>query len=822
MPSGPWHFEGRTAANTFNVDRVPQSYFEPPIDHLVGKLIKKGIIPLWNPYQACGQPLAAQYSTRVFFPFQLIQDALNVQFTDFFFLMRLWIIGFFFYLFLRSLNLSSTGAFAGGVFAMFSGSLPWFLTLQEESNVAMMTPITLYLTSLLLTQYSYLRFLLLAIAVDCLLLSGNPEVIVYAGLFVVSFAAFRIIRDLDHSKQKFAHFFGAGLFGILLASPLLLPFLEFSHLGFHIHRIKDAMGVIGAPRDLPGIWDRITTILNPLSYVVPMNDYSDYARNGAWDMTGGFLGPSCFLLAVGSIFTNSRCRHWARFMLGFGVAILLKNLGIIPFLWLGRLPLLNLSWSHRWAGPIWGLAFAAAAGIGFDGLLGSLAEYPKGRWTALLTTKHLFIGAWVICAYHFYTIWPAASPSDQGWVLTGLMALAWGSLISRPSKRTWAWLLQLVVIELWVWQPRGYIIEESHLLCVAAVSITSVILFLEYILALIPSPSEWLVILPSALLFGSCLIVDAQSPQGLPSRQDPFHPAPYMDFLRSHTGYQRIVGSSSILIANYASAFQFFDLQHCSSIVVDEYNSFIKKALEIPKGEPMTFRGGSPRTDPNIFDLFRKHSQLYSMLGVKYLIGPRQGDTPQSVPKASGTCPSDHDIALYLPEGEYKSVYNGEVRIFENLRVFPRVFFPEHIVRADSKKTWELLRDGSLDLRHVAIVDEDFPRGHRDDMFHFTKAAGTIEDYEPNHVEISVTTDGESLAVLSDTLFPGWKATVDGKRTRIFRINGFLRGVILAQGSHRINFKYAPESFYTGLCLAGLASLLLLYLFFKRHFSIGL
>ncbi|MEE9543736.1 MAG: hypothetical protein V3V95_08135, partial [Thermodesulfobacteriota bacterium] len=53
----------RAPANSFNVDIATPAYFESPINKLVGDQVKDGTFPLWNPYQAAGTPLLAQYST---------------------------------------------------------------------------------------------------------------------------------------------------------------------------------------------------------------------------------------------------------------------------------------------------------------------------------------------------------------------------------------------------------------------------------------------------------------------------------------------------------------------------------------------------------------------------------------------------------------------------------------------------------------------------------------------------------------------------------------------------------------------------------------
>jgi uncharacterized membrane protein YfhO len=59
---------------------------------------------------------------------------------------------------------------------------------------------------------------------------------------------------------------------------------------------------------------------------------------------------------------------------------------------------------------------------------------------------------------------------------------------------------------------------------------------------------------------------------------------------------------------------------------------------------------------------------------------------------------------------------------------------------------------------------------------------------------------------LTDTWFPGWRATVDGKSARIERAYGFVRAVLVEPGNHVIEMRYRPLSVYLGAALSLLAA----------------
>jgi uncharacterized membrane protein YfhO len=67
-----------------------------------------------------------------------------------------------------------------------------------------------------------------------------------------------------------------------------------------------------------------------------------------------------------------------------------------------------------------------------------------------------------------------------------------------------------------------------------------------------------------------------------------------------------------------------------------------------------------------------------------------------------------------------------------------------------------------------------------------------------NRLVLQATAEEDSLLVLSDTYYPGWKAFVDGKKTKIYRANYTFRAIPLSAGLHRIEFVYDPLSFKLG------------------------
>lgn len=59
----------------------------------------------------------------------------------------------------------------------------------------------------------------------------------------------------------------------------------------------------------------------------------------------------------------------------------------------------------------------------------------------------------------------------------------------------------------------------------------------------------------------------------------------------------------------------------------------------------------------------------------------------------------------------------------------------------------------------------------------------------------------KGLVVLSETDYPGWQATVDGRPSMIYESYGVLRSVVVEAGTHRVEFRYHPLSVYWGAAL---------------------
>jgi len=71
--------------------------------------------------------------------------------------------------------------------------------------------------------------------------------------------------------------------------------------------------------------------------------------------------------------------------------------------------------------------------------------------------------------------------------------------------------------------------------------------------------------------------------------------------------------------------------------------------------------------------------------------------------------------------------------------------------------------------------------------------------------------------VLSEAYYPGWTATVDGKKTDVLPANHLIQTIRLPAGKHVVHFQYRSRFLGLGFVVAALAALVPVGLLVRRH-----
>ena len=110
------------------------------------------------------------------------------------------------------------------------------------------------------------------------------------------------------------------------------------------------------------------------------------------------------------------------------------------------------------------------------------------------------------------------------------------------------------------------------------------------------------------------------------------------------------------------------------------------------------------------------------------------------------------------------------------------------------------------------IIDERFKADVKEPVY---DSLGQIKlaTYHPDRLEYTASASSPQFAVFSEIWYNGnkdWKAYIDGKETKMVRVNYLLRGLNIPEGKHEIKFEFKPDCYYKGNMVGYAASFLLL------------
>jgi hypothetical protein len=161
-------------------------------------------------------------------------------------------------------------------------------------------------------------------------------------------------------------------------------------------------------------------------------------------------------------------------------------------------------------------------------------------------------------------------------------------------------------------------------------------------------------------------------------------------------------------------------------------------------------------------------------------------------------------------EGNYRQVHSGDVKVYENLAVLPRTFIVHQTQFASTAtQAITLLQNSQFNPSQnlIRVSQHDQPLGSRTLGQPSLQDTATIVSYAPERVEIITNLNSPGWLVLSDTYYPGWQATVDGRLIEIVQANISFRAVEVPQGVHTVIFEFKPRSFQWGAVISGIALL---------------
>jgi ABC-type multidrug transport system fused ATPase/permease subunit len=118
----------------------------------------------------------------------------------------------------------------------------------------------------------------------------------------------------------------------------------------------------------------------------------------------------------------------------------------------------------------------------------------------------------------------------------------------------------------------------------------------------------------------------------------------------------------------------------------------------------------------------------------------------------------------------------------------------------------------SFNPAETAIVDNKFKKEVT--IFSPSDSLSTIKltHFDNDTLHYKTSTTSSKLAVFSEIYYKDWNAYIDGKPVPIFKTNYVLRGLMIPEGQHEVEFRFEPAVFKIGKNVSNIASWLVLLL----------
>jgi len=152
-------------------------------------------------------------------------------------------------------------------------------------------------------------------------------------------------------------------------------------------------------------------------------------------------------------------------------------------------------------------------------------------------------------------------------------------------------------------------------------------------------------------------------------------------------------------------------------------------------------------------------------------------------------------------EGANPVFSDGTWRVYENAEYGPRAWVVHHIeVNSSRERPPKRIDDPNFDAGRVAILERAPEESIDMDAVDHMSSVQTIRN-EAGSMDFQVRTTGRGLLVASEVYYPGWQAWVNGQPVPIYRVDGFLRGVSVPDGTSVVRFEYHPLSVRIGFAM---------------------
>jgi hypothetical protein len=207
--------------------------------------------------------------------------------------------------------------------------------------------------------------------------------------------------------------------------------------------------------------------------------------------------------------------------------------------------------------------------------------------------------------------------------------------------------------------------------------------------------------------------------------------------------------------------------------------------------------------------LFAPESHVLDLLNTTRVVTfANLATTPTLAATRSESARDALDAARWQTEEEFEGVL-----ILRNARALPRAWLVGEAEAVDGEEALQRIRGESnktFDPRRTALLEvktEELPKLEGGELP--PEATARLVSYEPSRLVIETNAPRATVLVVSEIIYPGWEARIDGEATRIHATDYVLRGVSVPAGVHRVEMRYGAPAARNGAIISLLSLLVL-------------
>jgi hypothetical protein len=158
-------------------------------------------------------------------------------------------------------------------------------------------------------------------------------------------------------------------------------------------------------------------------------------------------------------------------------------------------------------------------------------------------------------------------------------------------------------------------------------------------------------------------------------------------------------------------------------------------------------------------------------------------------------------------------IAHGEKLIALRDTYLPRAFIVPGSMLLRKAEVLEFMAGTDFDPQKTILFEkEDFRTEAPMLSYHRSVASGQVEitHYRPDRIALTAESPKAAYLFVSEILYPGWKAFIDGQPARILRGNYLFRVLEIPEGRHEVHLEFDPWTIRAGTGMTLLTALLIL------------